>query len=761
MILALCNVVEKYIATAKGLPFFYVVGDNQYSDTLSELRQHGFQVDRVSDFCQKEDKFPNIDDIIDHFRTLDVDYKQNKHVLVGLGELLALKGSVVADEELRRLKDTTLGTARIVLLLRCVTAQVRSLVAEDNRLVQQQRAYFEENALSSLAVSSIKYSLKTDVSKGVKGLLKTFEDGAIGTCSVNSIMTFPNSLLPVSYINSACAAIHHAWPYLSLEEKMGTEQQWDQLFQTLSKNNGALDTIFDRQGFTDDFEQDLYQNCAGLEFKNWLFFLYLKQNVDSIRNAYLQYVLSVTDCYEKLKDNILTEIIRIPRKDKRFRTYYDDRKRLIRDFPETDIAIFIHENRIDPQESIYRFTDNTQREREEIINWVSVYGYVSEIEYVYPALNQYLGDYIFDCGKLSDELTSYFKDYKMQKITNCIYPEFLERVNANAKSLPYTHLETRDSAILRIEDKKSAFLYWIDALGVEYLAYITALVRKKGLSMHVDIAYSELPTITSINRGFYENWPGAKKEKESDLDDIKHKEKGGFVFDEAHQAPVHLASELKVIERAIDRAATELAMHNCRSFVIASDHGASRLAVIRRQEEKYETDTKGEHSGRCCKEFPDADLPYAVKENGYYVLADYGRFKKSRAANVEVHGGASLEEVLVPVITLTLRKQSTLDIRIVNEADIRADRKIGTQIVLYISGIENPNNVSVVIDSERYLAVRNDSTHFTVILSQQRRSKKNVSAAIYDGDDLIGNVTFDIKGKFDSAEKKVFDDLDF
>ena len=81
--------------------------------------------------------------------------------------------------------------------------------------------------------------------------------------------------------------------------------------------------------------------------------------------------------------------------------------------------------------------------------------------------------------------------------------------------------------------------------------------------------------------------------------------------------------------------------------------------------------------------------------------------------------------------------------------------------MLYISGIENPNNVSVVIDSERYLAVRNDSTNFTVILSQQRRSKKNVSAAIYDGDDLIGNVTFDIKGKFDSAEKKVFDDLDF
>ena len=321
--MTLCNAVEKYIATAKGLPFFYVVGDNQYSEALSEFRQRGFQVDRASDFCPKDDKFPSIDDIIDYFRTLDVDYKHNKHVLVGLGEFLALKGPAVVDKELRRLKNITLGSARVVLLLRCVTAQVHSLVNEDNRLVQQQRVYFEGNALSSLSVSSIKYSLKNNVAKGIKGLLKTFEDGAIGTCSVNTSLTFPNSLLPVGYVNSAYTAIRQILPHLGVEENTGTESQWDLLFQVLSQNNGSLDSIFDKQGFTDDYEQDLYQNCAGLEFKNWLFFLYLKKNIDSIRNSYLQHVLSVTDCYENLKDNILTEIIRISRTDKRFYTYYD------------------------------------------------------------------------------------------------------------------------------------------------------------------------------------------------------------------------------------------------------------------------------------------------------------------------------------------------------------------------------------------------------------------------------------------------------
>ena len=343
------------------------------------------------------------------------------------------------------------------------------------------------------------------------------------------------------------------------------------------------------------------------------------------------------------------------------------------------------------------------------------------------------------------------------KVTNHITPEFLAQVEQNAQRLPYTHLETRDSAILRIPDKKDAFLYWIDALGVEYLSYITILAKKKGLSIHVDIAYVELPTITSINKGFFEKWAGSKKEKEPCLDEIKHKEEGGYFY-KPGQAPVHLASELEVIRKAIDRAATELAMHTCKTFVIASDHGASRLAVIHHQEEKYDTDTKGEHSGRCCKEFADADLPQAICENGYLVLADYGRFKNSRAANVEVHGGASLEEVIVPIITLSLKKQYDLIIKLLNAGAVYCDRRLGTTIQLYISDVDNTQSVSVVIDEKRYAAKGSDKTHYEVNLYDMRRAKKNVSAAIYDGDDLIGTVHFDIKGKMATLSND-FDDL--
>ena len=222
-----------------------------------------------------------------------------------------------------------------------------------------------------------------------------------------------------------------------------------------------------------------------------------------------------------------------------------------------------------------------------------------------------------------------------------------------------------------------------------------------------------------------------------------------------------MESEIAVIEKAINFAATKLAMRECKSFVIASDHGASRLAVIKRQEEKYSTETGGEHSGRCCKVFDGCDLTNCVEEKGYLVLTDYGRFKGSRAANVEVHGGASLEEVLVPIVTLKLKKQDVVDIRVLNSDNIQADRKKGTTIQMYISDVDNPKGISIIIGDVKYKAIDDDPTHYTVLLEDIKRSK-TCKADVYDGDNLLGSVEFKIKGKsgnVDSGFDSEFDDF--
>ena len=167
----LCSAINNYISSVKGLPFFYVVGDDDYISTLEELKQNGLSIVRVSDFCSKDDKYPNIDNIIDYFRTSDVDYRDNKSVLIGLGEYLALRGTAEADKVLARLSHTTLGNARVVLLLRCVTPQVTQMISSDHRIEASQRAYISPTPIFDISVVNTKKTLEKSNCFKIKILL--------------------------------------------------------------------------------------------------------------------------------------------------------------------------------------------------------------------------------------------------------------------------------------------------------------------------------------------------------------------------------------------------------------------------------------------------------------------------------------------------------------------------------------------------------------------------------------------------------------
>ena len=756
----LCVPIENYLKTPQGLPFFCSVGDAEYCSFLEELKQAGLTVIRVSDFCTKDDKFPDLDELVDHFRTADVDYRDNKYVVVGLGEYLALRGTNEITNELNRLKVTTLGGARVILLLRGVGAYVNELAANDKKLTGQGRVYVSECTITNLGATNVVHDIGMVPQKGIKWLLRGYEDGVTGNVLFSSNRSFDSSVIPVTIISGAYSALKFIIKDFPLPEQCGTDELWETLLTELRKKSNSISALFDSYGVNGDFEEDIYSKSCGLQFNNWLYFISLKINGNKIQNAYLAWVAEETESWQKFKTNLLTFITRLQHTDKQFMKMYNERKKLLKDFPDSDIAIFVKENAIVPSEEIYRLTDNTQIERRQALSWISHYGWRGEYAYVYPLLGVYLQKYIFDCGTLSNEVTAYFEQYKAQKVSNEINEKFLAQVDDWGKSYKYSRIQTRDNAIKSIPNRQSAFLYWIDAMGVEYLALIVELAKRKGLSIHVDIGRAELPSLTEFNKGFYENWDGIGKIKEDALDDIKHHDKGGFFFTSCED-PIHLESEIAVIERAINYAATKLAMRECKSFVIASDHGASRLAVLKRQEEKHSTETGGEHSGRCCKVFDGYDLPNCVEEKGYLVLTDYGRFKGGRAANVEVHGGASLEEVLVPIVTLSLKKQSVVDIRIINIDNIIADRKNGTTIQIYISDVDNQQKVSVVIGNDRYQCIRDDATHYTAIMPDIKRSKV-CKAAVYDGDNLIGSVEFKIKGKsgnVNSGFDSEFDDF--
>lgn len=376
----------------------------------------------------------------------------------------------------------------------------------------------------------------------------------------------------------------------NLPKEYGTDKYWTCFCSELKGKNYSIDELFQNYGLDENFDLEVYEKVNGLEYINWLYFIALKYYESKISNTYLQYVVMKTTSYEDLKKNILTSIASVSHFDARHMKFYIERKKIVKDFPEEDIALFIAENRINDKESIYNYTDNTLEERKAIIDYIAKNGIPENLDIIYPSLSWYLKSYVFSCGALSETLTDYFSEYKLQKVENKVRESFVDKVRFFAKTLKYTHLNTRDNIINALEDKESTKLFWIDALGVEYLSYIIEAVRQKGLAVDIKIARADLPTITSINKTFYDEWQYEKR-KFSELDDYKHKEVGGYNFEKCN-TPIHLASELLLIDKVIGLASTELSMHRCKKVVIASDHGASRLAVLYNHEEKYETDSK-------------------------------------------------------------------------------------------------------------------------------------------------------------------------
>ena len=753
----ICEEINHYLSSSNGLsalPFFYTVGDDEYLSTLSSLKEMGLKVIRTSDLCYKEDKYPSIDDLVDLFRTTDVDYRSNRFVVVGLGEYFALRGALFAERELARLKYTSLGTSRVVLLLRGVGAQVDNVVSIDNRIFEQNRIHLSESSVSHISICNVFTADVNGIMIGMKSLLRAFEDGATGQLMVHTNLVLSNSLFAVSMVEDAYALICIREKEFALAREAGTDEYWTKLLKDYSRFNQSFAALFNKHSFSFELTT-FYNRVNGLSYENWLYFVFLKMNACTITNTYLREVINATSSFGDFKNNVLTYIIHFRHNDNGFDELYRDRKALVRDFDDADISSFIRQNEVDPKEAIYRYTDNTISERKAILSWISKHGMVDQLDTIYPDLAAYLGRYRFYSTSINDELTEYFELYKKQKVENHVLPSFLELVQKYAQSYLYAKLPTRDSIISAIDDKKHTHLLWIDALGVEYIAYIVELAKKRGLSLKIEIARSYLPTITSINKTFYDQWDGQSKIKEERLDSIKHKEGGGYYFTKCEE-PIHLAAELEVINDAIAYVTKLLSQRDCKKVVIASDHGASRLAVIHKQEIHYPSDTKGQHSGRCCAYFEDCKSSNCIAENGYLVVSDYGRFEGSRAANVEVHGGASLEEIVVPIISITLRNQLDVEIIVIDKENIIANRD-GVLLQLYISDVEQKDNVSLIINDKRYYANREDETHFSFCLVDIKRAK-TYTAEVFDGDDIIGNITFTVKGKLGNRNDD-FDDL--
>jgi len=755
------NAIDGYYSSKLHKPFYMAVGDEEYKEIIENLKTRAISTIRVSDCCSKSDKLPDLDALRERLETADVSCQYNQVVLVGLGEYLALSGSDKTKEVLSEFSNFNLGSAQAVLLLRCIGPQVEAFAKSDRRLLESGRIAFGENLSSFVSFKFSDPNLSLYQINGIKEILAKLEDGFSGAISANTVMEFKESLLPVQHVRDPFEALSKKLGVTTLKKDNGSEEMWSRLLADLRERNYEIDALMKEYGLTNIQDSDYYALLYGDEYKSWMFYLSLMLDIKSYEGKYVGYALNDSNTLSSFKHRIMSAITEIPHEDRRYSGFYRERKRLLSKYPESEMASFISENRENDEESIYRLTDNTLVERQEIIIWIANHNIPDDLAEIYSDLAAYLKKYSFN-GKemsisLAEHLTAYFEGYKKLKIKNVLIDEFSDTVDMLATKHVYNQLPKRDELVKWKNDGKTQ-LFWIDALGVEYLAYIVELAKRRGLKIEVEIGRADLPTITCENKSFFENWPEQLRHpKEEDLDGIKHKGKFGYYYGPDKPYPIHIAKELSIIEHAVSDIATTLGLRTYDHVLLASDHGASRLAVLKDKEEKYKTDTKGLHSGRCCAYFEGCDIPSAIieKDKGYIILADYGRFKGSRKANVEVHGGASLEEVLVPVITFSLN-DTNIVISVVNEDKIKADFKTGIKVELYINKSVR-DTLTIGYSSKRYIANSLDDNHYVVGIPEIKRAGK-YPVDIYIGDDLASHMEVKVLGKSASMNDD-FDDL--
>lgn len=72
--------------------------------------------------------------------------------------------------------------------------------------------------------------------------------------------------------------------------------------------------------------------------------------------------------------------------------------------------------------------------------------------------------------------------------------------------------------------------------------------------------------------------------------------------------------------------------------------------------------------------------------------------------------------------------------------------------------MESPNNISLVLEDKPYQGKSEDGLHYIFELKDVKRAKiKPYTADVFDGADLIGSISFKVRGKTATVK----DDFDF
>ena len=527
-----------------------------------------------------------------------------------------------------------------------------------------------------------------------------------------------------------------------LSKYMGTDEQWAYALTLLQEQGNWVNAVNHEIGLYSNLELFINASQDYADEDKWLYFIALKRF--GTKNECLNLASQKAQSYDELIHWLVRGLVDFDCKLPDFWEKYDCRKILLKQMTVSDDEVldYCKYIRSKKRDALYYLTDSHRLEQELILECIADYAeYYSHdelrsvLQHVYPDLYAYLMPYKFKAVQLNQ----YFEGYKFCKLENRITPEFNRLVEEQAIKREYNLLLPARSEKIESIDMSNAFAYFMDAMGVEFLGYISEKSKQKNLLTKITVCRSELPSITSRNKEFLTVFAERKVQCQNikQIDDIKHHGAENFTLQNSPY-PTHLIRELEIIDHVLDLIKMDLAKGKYTKAILVSDHGASRLVVLNNQLIDGVFDAKGTHCGRVCAYTEETgNMPMVVQEgvnNEYAVVANYERFKPGHLMGVEVHGGATLEEVTVPIIEFSYVPG---DIEIIVQTPlVKSSFKKPPVIEFYSTTIID--DIVVNVGNTEYKANLTDGHSFSIEMSKHTRSN-TYTADVYSGGTLIAS----------------------
>ena len=317
-----------------------------------------------------------------------------------------------------------------------------------------------------------------------------------------------------------------------------------------------------------------------------------------------------------------------------------------------------------------------------------------QIKNIYTDLWQYLN--CVESGnehKYACRFDEYFRKYrkiKLEQKETFEYEYNLEEWNKDENTFYKWYLDNQiPYPEVYLKSKKFVEnVYVLDGVGAEFMEYIVKLLDNKGYCVEsVNYGKCHLPSITSVAKKFY-----------PEIYEWIYEYDNNVIHGGTYRSVHNIEKALSTIELLIDKIISF--QEECK-FAIIADHGSTVGHKLQKKEKKYNFD-KSEHDGRC---YLNKEKKYVHPSNDYILYDD--EFGKQwvialnqqslyNNSKYEVHGGATPEEILVPIIIAYKGKETNKDY------DIKAEnlKVSGLQKKIEIKINPTPKNTKVFLKAK-------------------------------------------------------------